>query len=408
MVLPSSPSCKKNYRDQPYPNEGFRLLGAVKAWSVFKYFFPYKHLIGESWDSVLPQVLGDARSASNALEYHLAIARLVARTNDSHSQVLSKELDRYWGQMPPPFSVRWVEGRAVVVALTAEARSAKLVIGDVLLAVDGRSIQERVNELKPLLAASTPQAKEYSALLSALRGTQGSAARYQFEIAAGVKREIEFERHLSFFYRLQEKDESVFRKLDPAIGYVDLARLETSQEDAMFEAFRETKALIMDMRGYPRGTAWSIAPRPSTRTQPVTSLFRRNLVEEGEVVSRLFEQTLPGTRKQRCQIRRPNAHADRRASGEPIRTQRTDVPNPNGTQFVGQPTTGANGDITAMFVPGGIYVTFSGHDVRWPDGQQLQRIGLQPDFPVAPTIRSLRDGRDEVLEKAIAVICGRL
>lgn len=402
------PFVQKDYRDQPYPNEGFRLLGAVKAWSVFEYFFPYKHLIGESWDRVLPEVLGDARGASNALEYHLAIARLVARTNDSHAQVLSKELDRYWGQMPPPFSVRWVEGRPVVVALTAEARSSNLRIGDVLLAVDGRPIQERVNELKPLLAASTPQSKDYSALLSALRGTQGSTARYQFETAAGLKREIEFERRLSFFHSLQEKDEPVFRKLDSEIGYVDLARLEASQVDAMFEALGETRALIMDMRGYPRGTAWSIAPRLSNRTQPVNSLFRRNLVQEGEVVSRLFEQTLPERENsaaryegQTLMLIDERAVSQSEHSGLMYRVA-------NGTQFVGQPTTGANGDTTAMFVPGGIYVTFSGHDVRWPDGQQLQRIGLQPDFPIAPTIQGLRDGRDEVLEKAIAVVRGRL
>jgi C-terminal processing protease CtpA/Prc len=80
----------------------------------------------------------------------------------------------------------------------------------------------------------------------------------------------------------------------------------------------------------------------------------------------------------------------------------------NGTQFVGQPTTGANGDLSAMRLPGGILVTFSGQDIRWPDGRQLQRVGLQPDFSVAPTIQGKRAGRDEVLEQAIAVVRRRL
>jgi len=48
-----------------------------------------------------------------------------------------------------------------------------------------------------------------------------------------------------------------------------------------------------------------------------------------------------------------------------------------------------------------LHQSLTGHNVRWPDGKQLQRVGLQPDVPVTPTIRGIREGRDEVLEKAL-------
>ena len=51
----------------------------------------------------------------------------------------------------------------------------------------------------------------------------------------------------------------------------------------------------------------------------------------------------------------------------------------NNTTFVGSSTIGANGDVTTFLLPGGLRVSFTGHDVRWPDGRQLQRIGLVPD-----------------------------
>ena len=76
----------------------------------------------------------------------------------------------------------------------------------------------------------------------------------------------------------------------------------------------------------------------------------------------------------------------------------------NGTVFVGSPSRGANGDVTSTTLPGGISVGFTGHDVRHADGRQLQRLGLQPDVPVEPTIAGLRAGRDEVLERALAYI----
>jgi C-terminal processing protease CtpA/Prc len=60
--------------------------------------------------------------------------------------------------------------------------------------------------------------------------------------------------------------------------------------------------------------------------------------------------------------------------------------------------------VTSFFLPGGIAVSFTGHDVRHADGRQLQRVGIQPDVEAAPTIAGLRTGRDEVLERAVAYL----
>jgi C-terminal processing protease CtpA/Prc len=72
-----------------------------------------------------------------------------------------------------------------------------------------------------------------------------------------------------------------------------------------------------------------------------------------------------------------------------------------GTKFIGSQTAGANGDVTAAALPGGLHLTFSGLDVRHGDGRQLQRVGLVPDVEIKPTLAGVRAGRDEVLERAI-------
>jgi C-terminal processing protease CtpA/Prc len=76
----------------------------------------------------------------------------------------------------------------------------------------------------------------------------------------------------------------------------------------------------------------------------------------------------------------------------------------NGTKFIGSNTAGAVGDRTTVTLPGGISATFTGHDVRHADGRQVQRIGLVPDVVVRPTVAGIRQGRDEVLERAIAYV----
>jgi C-terminal processing protease CtpA/Prc len=66
-------------------------------------------------------------------------------------------------------------------------------------------------------------------------------------------------------------------------------------------------------------------------------------------------------------------------------------------RFVGEPTVGANGDVTSFFVPGGVQLGFTGQAVMHPEGAQLQRVGLIPDVRVSPTLRGVRAGEDELL-----------
>lgn len=55
-------------------------------------------------------------------------------------------------------------------------------------------------------------------------------------------------------------------------------------------------------------------------------------------------------------------------------------------------------------LPGGIKTMISGIGVYYPDGTETQRIGIVPDIEIKPTIAGFRQGKDELLEKAIEVI----
>ena len=73
--------------------------------------------------------------------------------------------------------------------------------------------------------------------------------------------------------------------------------------------------------------------------------------------------------------------------------------------IVGAPTAGTNGNVAAFEVPGGYRVSFTGMRVTRHDGTSRRHlIGIAPDVPLSPTIDGLRRGRDELLEKAIALI----
>jgi C-terminal processing protease CtpA/Prc len=69
-----------------------------------------------------------------------------------------------------------------------------------------------------------------------------------------------------------------------------------------------------------------------------------------------------------------------------------------GATLVGSATTGTNGVVASLVLPGGITVRFTGQDARDTAGRQFQRIGLKPDIEARATIRGIKAGR-EVLER---------
>ena len=73
-------------------------------------------------------------------------------------------------------------------------------------------------------------------------------------------------------------------------------------------------------------------------------------------------------------------------------------------KVLGSTTSGADGNVSAIYLPGNIFTYISGIGVLTPNGSETQRVGIIPDVKIEPTIKGIREGKDEVLEKAIELI----
>jgi hypothetical protein len=211
----------------------------------------------------------------------------------------------------------------------------------------------------------------------------------------------------------------VWRSLAPSIGYIDLDRATPAQADSALDALASTRIIVFDMRGYPDGTLWSMAPRLGDRTQfqvawfgeprPAQPRHRPDDPSLGdasltETESETFVQTLPGGAGNPREWRgKAIVLVDEGTQSQAEHTTLGLAAALPGTRVVGSPSAGANGDVSNFVLPGNILVYFSGHDVRWPDGRQLQRVGIKPDVLVRPTVRGIRARQDEVLDAAVAV-----
>ena len=195
-----------------------------------------------------------------------------------------------------------------------------------------------------------------------------------------------------------------WRRLDADIGYVDLGRLVPDQVDAMFEALGDTRALVLDMRGYPRGTTVPIAARLNVHTTPAMADrvsvplvaphdegAEARFVVGSNVVPAPAEPHYAG---KTVMLIDENTQSAAEETGLFFEAA-------NGTQFIGSPSAGANGDITYAVLPGNIIVHFAGSAITHADGRPLQRVGLQPAVLVRPTLAGIRAGKDEVLDRAV-------
>ena len=73
-------------------------------------------------------------------------------------------------------------------------------------------------------------------------------------------------------------------------------------------------------------------------------------------------------------------------------------------EIVGGPTAGTNGNINPFVLPGGYVVNWTGMQVLKHDGSRHHGVGIQPIVPASRTLKGVAEGRNELLEKAIAVV----
>jgi C-terminal processing protease CtpA/Prc len=73
-------------------------------------------------------------------------------------------------------------------------------------------------------------------------------------------------------------------------------------------------------------------------------------------------------------------------------------------EILGQRTAGTNGNINPFRLPGGYTVFWTGLRVLKQDHSQHHLIGIAPTVPIKRTLKGVKQGKDEFLEKAIEII----
>ena len=270
------------YADMAFPTVEYRLLSLFRFWNVINYFFPYKNLIGDSWDNVLPRYIPKFEANKDLVDYQMTVREMVAEIRDSHGGTRNAEASmEKMGRFQPAIFVGYVEEKSVVTKVLDDKLPIK--VGDVILTVDDEPVEKRREALARYIASSTPQWLERLVHFRLLLGQKDSLVKLRIRGTDNQVRDVSLPRSQSIMdpklTAALQRSTPVVEVLPSGFGYVDLARLQGGEVDKMFETIKNTPAVIFDMRGYPNGTAWSIAPRLTEKKNVVAALFTRPFLE---------------------------------------------------------------------------------------------------------------------------------
>jgi C-terminal processing protease CtpA/Prc len=374
-------------------DEALRLADIVIAWNVFQHFYPYFDVVPVDWDVELTRALGNALDDRTAGDFLHTLNRLVAALHDGHARATPAG----WSWADIPVRVDWIEDQVVIT----RAADTTLRPGDIVLALDGRDAGELVPARETEISGS-PQWKRYRSMREFGLGYEGTRATLRvrrgdrtFEVVLRRSPDV-----------LAERDGPPVRTLDTGIWYVDLDRADMTAIRAQMDDLARARGVVFDLRGYPNGNH---AVLSHLLTGPDTS---RAWMHVPMIVYPDRERPV-GTTPHGWGLRPAEPHISGRVvfltDGRAIsyaESFMSFVEHYRLAEIVGQPTAGTNGNVNVLTLPGGYQVPWTGMRVVKHDGSQHHLVGIQPTIPVPRTLEAVREGRDELLERALAVIRG--
>lgn len=396
------------YSNMPYPDSGFRLLALYRYWNIIAYFSPNKHLTDKKWDIVLKEYIPKFINAKDELEYELAAIQVIGELHDTHANLWGgrNKIDELRGNNYAPFKAEFVENQLVVTDYFNPELSelSGLRIGDVITHINGKSVGLIIDSLE-IYYPSSNKASMLRDISADLLRSKKSTINLKY-ISDNQEREIEialYESNQLDMYQWYKvnNDDKCYKLLDGNIGYITLANIKEEDIPEIKKSFKNTKGIIIDIRNYPSTfVPFALGSYFVSEPTAFVKFTQGNPNNPGEFIS--FEGIKIASDDNRYKGKLAvlvNEKSQSQAEYTAMAFRAV-----HNSTIIGSTTAGADGNVSSVLLPGGLRTMISGIGIYYPDGTETQRIGIVPDIMVKPTIEGIKNGRDEVLEKAIEII----
>ncbi|WP_183084584.1 S41 family peptidase [Chryseobacterium sp. 7] len=393
---------EKSYGSK-FTSKAVSLLELFRYWNYVEYFFPYKYETDQNWNDVLTEMVPKFLVIDNDENYHLALAELVAKTDDSHAYLSSKEIYlSLYGSRKVPVEYAYAEGKLVITKINHTKPKSKIPLhpGDVIYDIEGKTIPQMINILGKYVPASNSWGK-VSKIKDKLLFSKNDSISVKIE-RDGQNLEIKTQTYFIkdiIYEKIPTPKKWKFMDDEKKIGYVHMGIIEKEDLNEMYGDLKSAKSIIFDLRNYPKRTiiplSYFLLPNPSVYYQFTFA----DTSYPGKFYSR---KNVTGTKNPEYYKGNVIVLVDENTQSQAETTTMMFKQHPK-AKVIGSNTSGANGDVI-IFKIADLDTRFSGLGAYYPDGRETQRIGIIPNILVKPTVDGLKNEKDEVLEKALEYI----
>jgi hypothetical protein len=378
-------------KSQPGPDTATRLAAVVLAWNTLQHFYPYFDVVDVNWDAELKHAIQWTLKAESEWEFYMVMKRLFADLDDGHGHVYGP----FQSQLAAlPIRACWIEEQAVVTA----SLDPQIQVGDVIDGVDGVKTWKYLDEIEVYLPGSD-QWRRYQSLANFNIGFRNTDVTLTLLREDG-EHEVVSSRTLTATLPLPRPPQ--ISTVAEGIYYVDLSRASMAEISAQINDIAAADGVIFDMRGYPNGNDDVLSYLVDVLSHSATFNIPQTIYPDRQDVTWYVTGWDIWPAQPRIQgkvVFMTDESAISYAESVMGTVEDNDL-----AEIVGRPTAGANGNANYLNMPGGYAAYWTGMKIVKQDGSQHHNIGIQPTVHVERTIAAIREGRDEDLEVAIALI----
>jgi C-terminal processing protease CtpA/Prc len=392
-------------------DDGMRILSLFRYWNTIEYFFPSKYLTADNWDNVLDKFIPLFTAAKTDSAYRMTCIRLVASIHDTHGILIGSDTASrkyHMGKYFSPFLVANIENSMTIFYFASDSLEAisPLKVGDRILAINGVNVKKMIDSIKPYIPASNVSQLIYRAMNKL---TRSFLPENELTIQRG-KDVIKLK--VTYFQRVPPGNRRgfyssmhpMYKHMGEDIGYINLEKAKADSLPVIFKAFEQTRGLVIDLRNYPTGR---VTYKLSNYIKPQFSVFVQATAVDFQLPGRFIMNLKIAGGKDNPEYYKGKivilVNEQSQSNAEFTAMELQAAPN---AIVMGSQTSGADGDVSTVFLPGGMNSYISGLGIYYPDNRPTQGIGIVPDIKVRPTAKGLSEGKDEVLEAAIKYLRG--
>lgn len=379
-----------------------------KVWKEVDEHYYDPEFGGVKWQEVRQRYLPLVQTAKDDVDFYSIVDRMTAELHDAHTRFSSPEQwenhKKHQG-VSVGFRAGYVEGKVVVLDVYPDSNAAHAGIepGMIVTALDGQPMEARLAEAAPnVLPSSTERVTKLRILSNVFAGSIETPFVASLERANGSSLEVKFARQT-----LSTEPRVTAAKLSSGFGYIRFDEFHPSLVGDFKKAVEDlhaTPGLILDLRRNRGGVGATLEAMAAVFFDRKT-LFERRMsrkqVSASERDGHRTEETQAFVGKNGAQIYSgPVVVLVSEYSASATEVFAAGMQDSGRATLVGSPSCGCVLGITHdRVMKGGGVLEIS--EVLWfsPKNRKLEGEGVIPDRVAVPTIASLREKRDVVLEE---------